>query len=246
MKIITYNISHCQDFSVTTADDAPVNIEKYARYLKDLDADILLMNEVFLKSTETDCFDKQASKVNVFANYPYRLEGIGKELSWATIGNVIFSKCSIVNSTCIPVLAPSEDERREGENEWYEDRVILSLTLNADGRQFQVLGTHFGLNGLEQERMIQALCTAVDESNLPVIVLGDFNAEPHTDILAPLYERLISCADAMMNVEHTFPSFAPNRTLDYIFVSKDFQIQEFEVRPEILSDHRALVAIVTL
>ena len=245
MKIVTYNISHCQDFSVTTADDAPVNIEKYTKYLVDLDADVLLTNEVFIKSTETECFDKQTVKVNMLANYPYYTEGIGKEFSWATIGNVIFSRYPIVRSELIPVLAPTEDERREGENEWYEDRVIVSLTLNADGKLFQVLGTHFGLNGLEQERMIQALCSVIDQTDLPIIVLGDFNARPHTSILAPLYERLVSCADATANTEHTFPSFAPDRTLDYIFVSKDFQISAFEVRSEILSDHKALAAVIT-
>lgn len=245
MKVVTYNISHCQDFSVTTADDAPVNIEKYAKYLADLDADVLLLNEVFIKSTDTECFDKQTSKVNVWASYPYCAEGIGKEFSWATIGNVFFTRYPIVKSECIPVLAPTEDERREGENEWYEDRVIVSLTLNADGKLFRVLGTHFGLNGLEQERMIQALCSVINQTDLPIIVLGDFNARPHTSILAPLYERLVSCADATANTEHTFPSFAPDRTLDYIFVSKDFQLNNFTVRKEVLSDHKALSATVT-
>lgn len=245
MKIATYNISHCQDFSVTTDDDAPVNIEKYVQYIKDLDADVLLMNEVFLKSTMLDCFDGQTDKINAGAQYPYQLEGVGKDLPWATIGNALFSKYPIEKAACIPVLTPSEDERREGENEWYEDRVILSATLNADGKRFRVLGTHFGLNPLEKERMIEALCNAIDESDLPVIVMGDFNARPHADILSPLYEKLISCADATANTEHTFPSFAPDRTLDYMFISNDFQLVNFEVQEEVLSDHKALTVTVT-
>ena len=245
MKIATYNISHCQDFSVTTDDDAPVNIEKYVQYIKDLDADILLMNEVFLKSAMLDCFDGQTNKINIVARYPYQLEGAGKELPWATIGNVLLSKYPIEKAACIPVFAPNEDERREGETEWYEDRVIISAAMNADGKRFRVLGTHFGLNPLEKERMMNALCSAIDESDLPVIVMGDFNTRPHDEILAPLYEKLTSCADISTNTKHTFPSFAPDRTLDYIFISKDFQLVDFAVREEVLSDHKALTATVT-
>ena len=38
MKLATYNISHCQDYS-DNRDDAPVNIPKTAGFIKSFNAD---------------------------------------------------------------------------------------------------------------------------------------------------------------------------------------------------------------
>ena len=245
MKVATFNISHCQDFSITTADDAPVNIEKYAKYIDEMDADVLVLNEVYFKGVE-DCFNEQVKKLNVYEKYPYTAEGVGKDLGWATIGNAILSKYPIEKVECLSVLAPDEAERRVGENEWYEDRVVVCVTLNVKGKQVRVMGTHFGLNVLEKERMLQVLCPKIDDADMPVILMGDFNARPHTDILMPLYKRLVSCADVLKNTDYTFSSFEPYCAIDYIFASKNIEVKGFEVKKDILSDHRACCAILEL
>ena len=245
IKIATYNISHCQDFSVTTADDAPVCIEKYAQYIRELDADVIALNEVYMNGHCED-FKNQTEKLAQMAGYPYYTDAVGKDLGWVAIGNAILSKYPIKSVKKIPIPTPVGEERRENENEWYEDRVILCAVIDADGQKICVIATHFGLNGLEKERMLSALCPTIDGLDMPIVFLGDFNEKPHTQILAPIYERLKSCADEKGNTEYTFSSFDPYTTIDYIFVSKEMNVKEFNVRKDVLSDHRACLAVVEL
>ncbi len=244
-KIATYNISHCQDMSDNHNNDAPVNIPKMAEFIKSFDADIVSLNEVYMRSSNEN-FDRQAEKIMEITEHPYFAQAVGEDLGWTVIGNALLSRLPILESFEVPVLVPTEDEKRPNENDWYEDRVILGAKLQAGEREILLLATHFGLNGLEQERIVKAVCEIIDNAKKPIILMGDFNALPHCEALAPIYERLVSAAEEMNNNDFTFASFKPDRTIDYIFVSKDIKVECFEVKKDILSDHRPCVAKVTL
>ena len=245
IKLATYNISHCQDFSENRDDNAPVNIPKTAGFIKSFNADIVSLNEVYSSSANND-YNLQTEKLVQITNHPYFVQAEGKTFSWTSIGNAVLSKFPISEFEAIPVLAPTEEEKRPNENDWYEDRVVLSSKVKAEKKELLVLATHFGLNGLEQERMVNTLCEIIDKAKLPIILMGDFNALPHSNVLMPIYERLISCADIMNNKEYTFSSFEPDRTLDYIFVSKEFKVEAFEVGKEIISDHLPCIAVLEI
>lgn len=245
LKVATYNISHCQDMSVNHNDDAPVDILKMAELIKDFDADIVSLNEVYMKSSNED-FNEQAEKIIKITEHPYFTQATGEDLGWTVIGNAVLSRLPILDTFEVHIPAPTEDEKRPGENDWYEDRVVLCVKLQAENSEILVIATHFGLNPLEQERIVKAVCDVVDNAKTPVILMGDFNALPHCEALAPIYERLTSCADVKENTDYTFASFAPDRTLDYIFVSNGIEIEDFKVRYDILSDHRPCVAEIKL
>ena len=244
-KIATYNISHCQDMSTNHNDDAPVNINKTAEFIKIFNADIVSLNEVFISSTNND-YNMQTEKIAQITGHHYFVQAEGKVFSWASIGNAVLSKFSISEFKTIPVLAPTDEEKRASENDWYEDRVVLYSKVKAKEKEILVLVTHFGLNLLEQERMVNTLCEIIDEAKLPIVLMGDFNALPHSMVLAPIYERLSSCADVMKNKEYTFASFKPDRTLDYIFVSKEFKVESFDVGKDIVSDHLPCIAVLDI
>ena len=245
LKIATYNISHCQDFCENHNDDAPVDIAKTAEFIKSFDADIVCLNEVYMKSSNEN-YNNQAQKITEVTKHPYLAQAEGKDLGWTVIGNAILSRFPIIETLAVPVLSPTEEEKRPDENDWYEDRVILGARVKADGTEILVLATHFGLNGLEQERIVNSLCDIIDNAKTPIILMGDFNALPHCEALTPIYERLVSSADVMNNTDYTFASFNPNRTLDYIFVSKDIKVNDFKVRKDVVSDHLPCVADVTV
>ena len=245
LKLTTFNISHCQDYSLTHADDSPVNIETTAAYIRALDGDITALNEVYIHS-QTEEYDRQTEKIHVAANYPYAVDAVGKDLPWASIGNAILSRYPLSDIRAVAVPAPTEEERRPDENEWYEDRVILSARAKTDVGDILVITTHFGLNGLEHERMVGALTALIDASDIPVILMGDFNVRPHAAVLQPIYDRLRSCADLVGNTDYTFSSFAPDRTIDYIFVSEGIGVEDFTAHKEIVSDHRACTAVIEI
>ncbi len=242
IKVASYNISRCQDFSITQADDAPSNIEKTATFIKEIDADIIGLNEVYGNSAREE-WNAQMEKLKTLAGYPYGVEAVGFAFPFASIGNALLSKYPILNVQGIPVCAPTEEEKRENEREWYEDRVVLRAIIDKDGEEICVLATHFGLNLLEKERMVETLCRLIDEETRPIILMGDFNATPRTAVLQPLYDRLSSVAEETGNDEYTFSSFQPYITIDYVFCSKAFKPVAFKAIDKVVSDHRAVYAI---
>jgi endonuclease/exonuclease/phosphatase family metal-dependent hydrolase len=241
--ILTYNIAHCIDFNRRNENPKPVDIQKTAKEIARWQADVVALNEVY--TGEKEEFNNQTEKLANGANFPFCEFAQGCNFEWAQIGNSVLSKYPLTDIQKIPVLAPTEEERFPNETQWYEDRVILKATVGAE-KPFDILATHFGLNGQEQTRMMQALLKILDNRTRPIVLLGDFNARPHTEILKPLYERLQSTADIMGNTDKTFPSWDSDRTIDYIFVSSEFKVLDYEVGKEIVSDHLPVKAVVEL
>ena len=235
LTIGTYNVCHCADFSLKDGDKLPVNIAKIAALISK--TDITGANELYQKSDNFE-LQNQTEKLAAASGHKYFEFGLGTEFSWGdSIGNAVLSKYPIVSVEKIAVLAPTESEKRPNENDWYEDRIIVKATVDI-GRKIDYISTHFGLNLLEQERMVKKLTEIIDESENPVVLCGDFNATPHSDILKPLYERLTSAADVVKKTnEFTLDSFNPYITLDYIFLSKEFKVISYDVIKEIASDH---------
>lgn len=247
VRIATYNIAHCLDFSTfkppQKAGELPVLPQKTADVIRSLNATMVGLNEVY--ETGGDNLNEQAKTLANGAGKPYFAFGEAicfQRDELARYGNALISDKEILSTEVIKVPAPVGDERRKGENAYYEDRAILHTEIDIDGVKFTVLVTHFGLNLLEQERMVATLVKIIDEAQSHVILMGDFNVTPHSPVLQPIYDRLQSAADTVGNVQFTFSSYAPDRTIDYIFVSKDFTVLGFEVIDNPTSDHKPCVA----
>ncbi|MBO5412189.1 MAG: endonuclease/exonuclease/phosphatase family protein [Clostridia bacterium] len=248
LRIGTYNVQHCADNTVPEDESGRlvVRVDKVARLLKDLGLEIVGLNEVYGKGPGEEYCDQAKKLAEYFGTEEYAF-GQSKEFEWGdSIGNAVLSNYKIVNVEYYPVLSPTEEERRAEEKSWYEDRLVVKTTVDV-GREICFLSTHFGLNGLEKERMVEKLVEIIDAETRPIILCGDFNVFPDQDYLKPIYARLQSAADVMgKRNELTWASFDPRFTLDYIFVSKEFTVKAFEVVDVILSDHRPLWAEVEL
>ena len=244
----TYNIEHCADHTVPfDASNRPVvNVDKMVALLNELGYDIVGLNEVYEKSSSEGLCEQSRKLAKGFGAVDY-VFGLGKEFEWKDIiGNTVLSKYPILEKEVVHVLAPTEDERNPEEKEWYEDRVIVRTTIDV-GQKIDFISTHFGLNRLEKQRMMEALLKIIDKEDKPFVLCGDFNAQPESDILAPLFERLQSAAKVTgKQQELTWSSYDPKLTIDYIFLSKEFKVLEFEVVKTILSDHYPLYAVVEL
>ena len=242
--VATYNIQHCADSSRRAEKPLPVDVEKTGAYINRLQADVVGLNEVFSTGGQEE-FCNQTEKLAKIAGYAYAEFAKGKTFDWAEIGNALLSKYPLTDIQKIPVLAPTEEERFPNETQWYEDRVILKATVNAES-PFDILVTHFGLNGQEQMRMMDVLLPLIDKCKRPFILLGDFNVMPSNGILQPLYARLRSTADVAQDTSYTFPSWGTDRTIDYIFVSKEWKVLAYEVGNEVVSDHLPVKTILQL
>jgi len=98
-----------------------------------------------------------------------------------------------------------------------EQRVLLSARLESP-TPVRLLNTHLSVH--EPERRLQALrvgavAAATEE---PVIVLGDLNDRPGTEVLAAARGDLVDCFDATgQGAPETFSVVDPHRRIDYIF-----------------------------
>lgn len=137
-----------------------------------------------------------------------------------------------------------------------EPRCLLATTLQSPWGPLHILVTHWGLQA--EERLAQARATLhiVDEWALdgPLILAGDFNAQPDSPEIALLRSRVVDAAQAVgLKGEGrlTFPSGPPGaRTadgwagaIDYIFVrGLTPQIVRVAYDETRASDHQPLVA----
>jgi endonuclease/exonuclease/phosphatase family metal-dependent hydrolase len=148
----------------------------------------------------------------------------------------------IIECRAVPVPdAPPDDRGR-----FFEPRVHIDAVLDADGNKIRVLTSHYGLTHPEQKCAV-AETLRLSQSDMPVVFMGDLNAEPDDLVLSPLFRRLCDTADGVGRAETlTFRSDAPDRRIDYIFVTRDFKTLRMYVPSVIASDHRPAVAEVIL
>ncbi|MBR2376065.1 MAG: endonuclease/exonuclease/phosphatase family protein, partial [Clostridia bacterium] len=240
-----------QDFTTYVQDkQLTTSVANTAAVINGLQADVVGLNEVYEYFSEREESCKQAQKLAKLCNAKDFTFGLGAAYDWdgsvGVIGNAILSKYKILKVEKFPVLSPRKWERDPNEPDYYENRIVIKATIDV-GREINVICTHFGLVKSEQRLMMETLVKILDEDDRPCVLLGDFNAAPHSEILQPLYDRLQSAADVVGKTdEPTWASFDPQRTLDYIFVSKHFKVQEYEVLDILLSDHRPVRSVVDL
>ena len=242
MRIATYNIAHGADYTrYGTVEEhlLPTDLDKLARVIRALDADVIALNEVYeYGQTEQEC--QQTDKLAQMLGYPYSHFAIGADLGFCVIGNAVLSRYPVESVDTVAVPAPSPDERPRTEEEWFEDRVVLVCRVLVDGVPLTVAATHFGLNPSEQSRMLTALAPIMAQER-PLVLLGDFNVCPNSTVLEPLRACLTDAAAALGTEELTFSSLSPDRRIDYIFLSHELTPIRVHVPPVVCSDHLPVV-----
>ena len=150
-------------------------------------------------------------------------------------GNAILTRFPIVRSVDIPVPSPRD---RYYNIHRYEDRCLLKAEIDVDGKIVTVLSCHMGLNDDERVSAVVTICSELEKILTPVILMGDFNMPPDNTIIDPIKTRL---HDASLGFacekRYTFPTDKPQVKIDYIFVSKDFEVLSAEIPGISSSDH---------
>ncbi|MDR7121888.1 endonuclease/exonuclease/phosphatase family protein [Rheinheimera soli] len=131
------------------------------------------------------------------------------------------------------------------------------------GQSFYFLNTHFDHMG-KQAQLQSALLLKAEVDKLPkqskVLLTGDFNVEPdsapYLALSKVLHDSALVAKDKLSKNVGTFNGFgrepdSPSQTIDFIFVSKNLQVQSYQVDNRRYnglypSDHEALVAVVEL
>jgi len=249
MKAMTYNIRH------GLGNDGKVDLDRIAAIIHDQRSDIVGVQEVDRFWERSGAVD-QAETVSQLLDMDWcfganvvdgETARHGRDREY---GTMILSRYPIV--TCTNTPFPVHDG--------WEPRGFLQASIDIPGvGEIRCINTHLqvGKPGVEQQARIQRreqariLADVVTASGCPILVMGDFNAQPGDPELAPLAEQL---ADAWRKGGNQSPgNTIPTRQdgpgdarIDAIFVSPGFHTYACSIvvnaRTRLASDHYPVVA----
>lgn len=126
-------------------------------------------------------------------------------------------------------------------------RDLGYLTLNLNGKKYLIANFHGLWDGpgksddprrLEQSGKVKNF---LDQYDTLKILAGDFNIWPGTESLKILEKGMVNLIDKYNFSSTRPPSFNfPNKYSDYVFVSHDIKVADFQVLSDVISDHLAL------
>ena len=261
LRIAAYNIAHGRGTARSNFSDKVERrqrLDDIGKLLRELDADVVVLNEVDFSSIWSG-HENQADTIATAAGYRYRAEevNIDASLPFASLrfGNAVLSRYPIVEAEVINLTGFAGWETVLGGKK----RAVLCVIEREDGSRFRVVGAHLEPRGEEafRVRSVKEVVLALKYPYIPTIIAGDLNATLPGLPGARVTDTGVTSVSTLMTVssfsaapgdnesysfEPTFPSWVPDRTIDWILVGSLLQIDRLEVKQSDLSDHLPIVA----
>jgi len=229
IRVLAYNIKHGEGM------DAQVDLERAARVIRSLNPDLVTLQEIDNQTTRTDGID-QAQRLGELTGM-HAAFGDFMEYRGGHYGMALLSRYPLVDVT--------NHRLPDGE----EPRSALAARVNVGDRKQEIIFVGIHLYRTADERLAQArrLVEVFDDVTTPVILAGDFNSTPDSDVLNLLRQ---SWHVPMKGDDHfTFPSVDPRREIDFIMYrpAERFELVEYRVIDEPLaSDHRPVLMVLEM
>ncbi|HEY3522158.1 MAG TPA: endonuclease/exonuclease/phosphatase family protein [Candidatus Limnocylindrales bacterium] len=187
--------------------------EAIAAFIRGLDADVVVLQEVALGTVDGSTLDQPAElarltglEARYAALHHYTLVDPDRERAVGAVlwGNALLSRLPIVATTAQALPVPADDDLVEPGGVRYADagmgpreaRVALEASVSAGGRSIRVVGTHLAYVGHEQRRVQVDAVVGLAGPTDPLIVAGDLNAAVEDPELEPLRGALVDAFEA--------------------------------------------------
>jgi len=227
---MSYNIHH-------GADQNEVNtLEKMGEFILNSNADLVGLQEVDSVCNRSGKVDQMKVLAEITGMHYVFLRHF--EYDGGAYGLGILSKYPIINQQNDKITSIKNGEKKSL-------ALLSAKILLPEGKEMRFATVHFALD--QATRLIQAGETLAHlDSDIPVVLTGDFNAEPSTEEMELLSQNY-TMADS--NLGNTFPVVNPHKKIDYIWVSKDCFLQSSEIQIPLsitYSDHLPLMSDILL
>ena len=223
MKIMTFNTQHCLNYL-----ERRIDFDIMARAITDCGADIVGLNEM-LNAKPGSEYGAQVAELAARTGLKHHYFAEAIKTGGIPYGNGFLSRRPIANAETVMIPDPAP----RGYDGYYETRCLLKARLECG---LTVLVTHFGLNPDEQQNAANTVLQHLEAEKC--ILMGDFNVQPEDAVLRPIRARMKDTAALFAAPLQSFPSDAPDRKIDYIFVSPDIEVLQADIPPIVASDHR--------
>ncbi|HYH78552.1 MAG TPA: endonuclease/exonuclease/phosphatase family protein [Longimicrobium sp.] len=235
--MLVYNIRAGKDLA------GRENLARVAELVRSTGADLVLLQEVDRNTQRSGPMDQPAT----LARLTGYSAAFGRTISFqgGDYGVAVLSRWPIQRDTLVPLTVTAPPGRTA---EGREQRGVLLAVVAAPGGPLAVLDTHLDHTGenlwrLQEIATVLRVAQATAGQGMPLLIGGDLNALPES----PVHEELRRAGfrDAWENCgegdPRTFPSGAPVRRIDYLYVNGGTRCQSARVLPGEASDHRALL-----
>ena len=224
MKFMSFNTQHCKNYI-----EGNIDFEIMAKAIVDCGADVVGLNEMRGVGPHPD-YTAQTERLSALTGIKYFYFAPALDIpNRGLYGNAILSKYPITRVENIQI--PNPDSKKYSKH--YETRCVLKAELEGG---ITVLVTHFGLNPDEQENAVRTVLAHTVQKKC--VLMGDFNVRPSDPVLLPIRERMQDTASAFEGELFSYPSDAPTKKIDYIFVSPDVKVTAADIPTIVASDHR--------
>lgn len=265
LRVACYNIAHGRGLAESnwrggSEEEREMRLRQIADLLRDLDADVVVLNEVDFDSSWS-LSTNQARFLAEQAGYPHWVEQRNLDfrvLSWKwRFGNAILSRHPIVQAKVVDLPGYSAVETFLAGK-----KRAIECTIELNGERARILAVHLcHRSEAVRARSAEMIVDIASSAAVPTIVAGDFNSSPTG---FPNSESTKGAGNAMdiLDVsarfqrrpeqpsgspgELTYHSARPASTIDWILVPSAWRIVEYRVEPSTLSDHRPIVAGLSL
>ncbi len=233
MKIMSFNTQHCNNHI-----EQKIDFEIMAKAILDCGADIVGLNEMRAAGIDPEYTDQVETLARLTGMEYFYFARATEFSNHGPYGNGFLSKIPILDAKTVLIPDP---EPKKYDPIYYETRCILKARLEGG---VTVLITHIGLNPDEKESAVKTILDNLCDEKC--ILMGDFNLTPNDPLLDPIRAKMRDTAELFDEEKLSFPSDAPDRKIDYIFVSSDIEVVDADIPEIVASDHRPHVATVKL
>lgn len=233
LRVLVYNIHAGKDAKGVD------NLQRVADLIKTSRADIVLLQEVDIRTTRSGNVDQLETLTRLTG-----LHGVfGKSLDYqgGDYGIAILSRWQISGKEVVPLRIEPPQPRAGGS---LEPRIALV----AETHGLTVMNTHFDASREDTWRRqeVEELLRSAARRK-PLLTGGDFNSEPGSAIHARMIEAGFRDAweDCGGGPHLTYPADTPVKRIDYLFLAGGARCAAAEVIETEASDHRPVLLTVT-
>ncbi|GAB3028024.1 endonuclease/exonuclease/phosphatase family protein [Niabella terrae] len=230
LLVMTYNVHHCSP----PDNPALIDVAAIAGVIKNSGADLVGLQEIDVNNSRSGMNLDQAARLGELTDmYFYFSKGI--DYGGGAYGTALLSRYPISEKQTIALPKAEGTEQRT--------LSLVQVTL-PEGPKIWFANTHLDYssdaNALAQAELIVA---RLKDKKEPVFITGDFNVVSNSATFGYLNQHFTSTCQG--TCPSSFPAKAPTKAIDFIFYSKDkdIQVRRHEVvnEPE-ASDHRPVIA----
>lgn len=232
LRILCYNIHHASPPSTPEK----IDLDAIARVIIDQKPDLVALQEVDVFTGRSGPYH-QAEELGKKAGLKsYFFKAIDHD--GGAYGVAILSRYPVIETNRYPLPT------KEGTGG--EPRVLGTATIQLPGKQALVFAcTHLDAqrDSVNRQLQIDAIAKVLGDTNLPVIIAGDFNAAPGSQVIRTLDGSFKRTCDPC---DFTIPVEKPRKAIDFIAFSPSgtFEVKKHQVIPErYASDHLPVFAV---